>query len=181
MKTLVIHPKDKSTDFLKVIYETIENKTVITGGIYQHELHDLIKKHGRVIMLGHGTPYGLMSIGQFKNNQFHIIDYRTVHLLKEKENNIFIWCNANNFVEHFKLKGFYTGMFISEMAEAKYFRVNTNQELINESNNTFSKLVSDHVDNSCDVIWEQVKKSYYQLTKENNVAHYNHARLYLNT
>ena len=33
MQTLIIHPEDKSTDFLCPIYESIKNKEVIRGGI----------------------------------------------------------------------------------------------------------------------------------------------------
>ncbi|MGM0408353.1 MAG: hypothetical protein ACQERU_10225, partial [Bacteroidota bacterium] len=33
MRTLVIHPKDITTEFLKPIYAPITNKTVITGGV----------------------------------------------------------------------------------------------------------------------------------------------------
>ena len=61
MKTLVIHPEDKSTDFLSPIYAPITNKTVIKGGIYKSELQGLIESHDRIIMLGHGAPYGLLN------------------------------------------------------------------------------------------------------------------------
>ena len=64
MKTLVIHPKDKTTDFLKRIYQNIPNKTVITGGIDQESLNQLIEMHDRILFMGHGSPYGLFSVGQ---------------------------------------------------------------------------------------------------------------------
>ena len=54
MKTLVIHPHDQSTHFLKPIYEDIPNKTVITGGWGIVEVRTLISMHDRIIMMGHG-------------------------------------------------------------------------------------------------------------------------------
>ena len=55
---MVLHPKDESTDFLKHIYNRLENVTVIRGGINKNEIHDLIKEHDQVMMLGHGMPSG---------------------------------------------------------------------------------------------------------------------------
>ena len=43
MKTLIIHPNDRSTDFLSPIYQSVINATVITGGISKDELHNLDK------------------------------------------------------------------------------------------------------------------------------------------
>ena len=66
MKTLIVHPKDDSTFFLDIVYKNIPNKTIITGGITKTELKELIKSHDRVMMMGHGSPGGLFSVGQFK-------------------------------------------------------------------------------------------------------------------
>ena len=68
MKTLIIHPKDSTTTFLKHIYAPILDKTIVTVGIDKSELRELIYNHDRVIMLGHGSPWGLMSVGQFNYN-----------------------------------------------------------------------------------------------------------------
>jgi|GEM_PF-6234508 len=40
IKTLVIHPKDPTTDFLKPIYSNIIDKTVITGGVTKKRLNN---------------------------------------------------------------------------------------------------------------------------------------------
>jgi hypothetical protein len=58
MKTLVIHPEDKTTEFLTTIYANLNNKTVIKGGISKSELRELIEAHDRILMLGHGAPFG---------------------------------------------------------------------------------------------------------------------------
>ena len=119
MKTLIIHPEDKSTDFLTPIYSGFDNTTVIRGGMSKSEVNKQIEKHDRIMMMGHGSPGGLFSVGQFPGSNGYIISHATVDLLQNKEC-IFIWCNADKFVEEHNLKGLYSGMFISEVMEANY-------------------------------------------------------------
>lgn len=64
-KTLVIHPKDKSTDFLKPIYHGRNDVTVITGGCTKEDVARAIDAHDHIVMMGHGTPQGLLAMGQF--------------------------------------------------------------------------------------------------------------------
>jgi hypothetical protein len=64
MKTLVIHPKDRTTDFLKPIYHG-RGYTVITGGCTKADVAKAIDEHDHIIMMGHGTPQGLLAVGQF--------------------------------------------------------------------------------------------------------------------
>ena len=109
MKTLVIHAEDSSTDFLCPIYQTIENKTVLRHGNTKNEIAEQIKIHDKVIMLGHGSPEGLFSVGQFETDNSYIIDSSLTDILAEKEENLYIWCYANQFVEKFDLKGFIPG------------------------------------------------------------------------
>jgi hypothetical protein len=94
LKNLIIHPKDPTTQFLSQIYAPVRNKSVITGGVTKSELRKLIHKHDRIIMLGHGTPYGLLSVDQFPDIGAHIVDESMVGILKGKTENIFIWCNV---------------------------------------------------------------------------------------
>lgn len=65
MKNLIIHPEDPTTSFLSQIYSPLKNKTIVKGGITKSELRELIESHDRVLMLGHGSPYGLLSQAQF--------------------------------------------------------------------------------------------------------------------
>lgn len=118
MKTLVIHPHDTTTLFLEPVYEHVADKTVIRGGITKKELASLVSSHDRIMMMGHGSPWGLLSVGQFPGAGSHIIDYDIAQLLKGKWNSVFIWCNADKYVNCHMLKGFFTGMFISEVREA---------------------------------------------------------------
>jgi hypothetical protein len=179
MKTLIIHPEDESTFFLDIVYKPIENKTVVTGGISKTELMTLIKEHDRVMMMGHGSPGGLFSINKFDNCGAYIIDQQMVPLLKEKKDNVFIWCNADKFVEIFGLQGFYSGMFISEVGEAYYCGLpGTEQDQVDESNYGFVNIIAKYINEDKNVIHENVKKEYGLIAEENPIALYNNNRLY---
>jgi hypothetical protein len=179
MKTLIIHPEDKTTSFLDIVYQPIENKTVVTGGVTKSELNKLIEEHDRVMMMGHGSPWGLFSIGKFRNTGGFVIDQTTVPLLEKKDNSVFIWCNADQFVQKYNLKGFYSGMFISEVGEANYCGLpGTPQEVVDESNYGFCNIIAKYINDDINTIYENVKKEYGVIAEENSVAYYNNLRLY---
>lgn len=182
MKTLVIHPHDKTTDFLKPIYAGIENKTVITGGVDRKYIREMIKQHDRTVMLGHGCPTGLFSVGQFKGNIGMVIDYSMVDLLKQQDNNIYIWCHADQFVNRYNLKGIYSGMFISEVGEALYCLSKTfSQDQVDVSNNLFATVLGEAIMTGGDTesIFENMLDGYAPLVYDNEIADYNYHRLYL--
>lgn len=180
MKTLIIHPKDQSTTFLEIIYKNIEDKTLITGGVTKDEVIELIKTHDRVMMMGHGCPQGLFSIGQFKSHPYGlIIDHSMVEELKKKDNSVFIWCNADQFVNRYSLKGFYTGMFISEVGEAVYCGLpGTGQSDVDESNFKFCDIAAKYINEDIKTAYNGIREEYGVLAEENPVALYNYNRLY---
>jgi hypothetical protein len=145
MKTLVIHPDDRSTDFLCPIYKPVKNKTVFRGGVTKDQLKKYIRDHDRILLLGHGSPDGLFSVGQFNTEDAYIIDESMVESLRGKTN-VYIWCFASEFVKKHSLKGFSTGMFISEVGEALcydfWYLMDDLEHLIDESNFEFSQIVS---------------------------------------
>lgn len=182
-KILVIHPQDESTDFLKPIYRDLENVTLITGGpLWTHEnIVKEIQEHDQVMMMGHGYPGGLFGIG-FRRPT--VINSDCVQALSEKENNIFIWCNADQFVRRHNLKGFFTGMFVSETGEALYCGLGrTEQSIVDESNQKFSSVMNEVLKSSLEPadIFPQIEYQYGLLAKVNKVAEYNHQRLFLET
>ena len=147
MKTLIIHPKDPTTDFLSVIYEDM-NCSIIRNSLSTSLLKNTIKDHDRVIFLGHGTEYGLLGFDRI------FIGSDLVYLLREKEENVYIWCHANKFVEKYKLKGFTTGMIISEWGEAELLLDELDyvatptwmiERDIQSSNNLFSTCVRNNI------------------------------------
>lgn len=179
MNTLVVHPNDKSTSFLDIVYSSIPNKTVITEGISKVELMMEMKNYDRIMMMGHGSPWGLFSVSQFKDSYGYIIDMSFVDILKEKKDNVFIWCNADQFVSKHNLKGFYSGMFISEVVEARYCGLpKAKQKEVDESNFGFCNIISKYINEESNVIYENVKKEYGVLAERNEIAKYNNSRLY---
>ena len=51
MKTLVIHPSDPSTDFLKVIYNDMQDKTVLSSYRGLTKVKEEMQKADRIICL----------------------------------------------------------------------------------------------------------------------------------
>lgn len=170
MKTLVIHPKDSTTDFLKVIYKDHADWTIVTDAtVSKAELKKLIKNHQRIIMLGHGTEDGL--IGSFTRR---IVDSTLVYLLRTKVC-VCVWCNADVFVKRYELTGFYTGMIISDAEEALMFCLRqacTND--IENSNVLFATSIRDSI-NETDIL-DTMKSKY--VAPGNPVVDFNKDNLY---
>ena len=140
MTTLVIHPYDISTNFLDEIYISNKEWKVITKNVSKSYLKREIKNHDRIIFLGHGTELGLLDI----NNKRYVIDSTFVYLLKKKKC-IYVWCNADKFINKYGLKGFYTGMIISEINEAVDNCIMTNSQQLQVSNILFTKSLRDAI------------------------------------
>lgn len=164
MNTLVIHPDDRSTDCLKAIYEG-KGFDVITQS--DEGVADLIPQYDRIIMLGHGSPEGLFSVGQFPGA--YVIDFRHAKLLQGKKN-IYIWCHASDYVKKHDLKGYASGMFISEVYEGHWYKISSTQAAITKSNDHFSELLGKHLE-------EPWKVADQYLNPECEVVKFNHARL----
>jgi len=168
MKTLIIHPKDTSTDFLNDIHKDyivfdVENSS-------KSKLKKAIKSHDKIIMLGHGSSCGLFSS---KQDRF-IIDSNLVYLLREKIL-VGIWCHAVDFAYKYKLKGLFSGMIISEIDEAKNLNIETTFGDIIFSNVLFSDVIKE-----IEIIHD--KKAVSIFRKEYNmkcpVIKFNRERLY---
>ena len=174
---LVIHPADPSTDFLSVIYKDI-SAMVIRQPTPKSRLKVLMADADKIIMLGHGTETG-MGFVKYSNgipmNITPIIDSNMVYLLREKKENIFIWCNADKFVKKYELEGFSTGMFISELDEASMFSVKATKDEIYESNNRFATVVKDYIHKGTKELKNIVREEY---VLDSDVARYNNNRIY---
>lgn len=165
MKTLVIHPKDSTTDFLCEIYSD-KDWTVINTNISKKLLKDKIKSHDRIVMLGHGTEKGLFGFDKY------VIDSTWVYLLREKIC-VCIWCNADVFVKKYELKGFFTGMIISEYEEAIMFCVSTNSQWIAESNTGFALAIKNSIDEE-----NMLEKAKMLYEGNSSVVEFNRNNLY---
>jgi len=179
-KTLIIHPQDDSTMFLNPIYHGVTNKFVLSERLNDRkEIKNKILQHDRIMIMGHGSPFGLFSVGHSEDT--FLIDYSHAPLLKEKKNNVLIWCHADKYVEKNNLKGFYTGMFISEVMEAELYNLKgVTQKMIDESNNCFSKIIGETINKLPEEMYKEITQGEYKrLSAHNIVAEYNIQRLYL--
>jgi hypothetical protein len=130
----------------------------------------------RFIMMGHGSPWGLFSM----THKGMLINDDTARLLTPCSQNVYIWCNADQYVKGNKLRGFYTGMFISEVGEAKYCGLkDITQAQVDESNNAFAQIVGKYINESVQSMHMKVRKEYGVLAEKNPVAEYNWQRLYV--
>ena len=118
---IVIHPNDRTTSFLRKIYEGENNVTIIDENWNSRNIREKIgssDKSELIMMLGHGYNRGLFA--PYGDNQFArtIVDDRLVYLLKEHPC-VGIWCYANEFAENYGLRGLFSGMIVSEESEAQ--------------------------------------------------------------
>ena len=173
MKTVVIHPKDETTDFLSSIYAN-KDWTVMNSKLTKTALTKQIKAHDRIVLLGHGCELGLL---QFKEL---IIDQAYVSLLKHKSC-VCIFCHADRFVNEHGLKGFYTGMFCSDLLEVFENDIDSNWDDIRHSNVLFAEAVNKSIDT--DNMLENVKEMYMYKGEEiyeGDLINFNRDRLYFN-
>ena len=170
MKTIVIHPEDTSTDFLKEIYRGKPWDIVTDLSLSEQELLVTLATYDRIILMGHGSPHGLFGGGGL------IITEESVPLLLQKET-VCIWCHADKFVKQHGLTGFYTGMFISEIDEALYCGVaKGTEEMIEVSNLLFAQSASYFLD--AHYTLENILALYRSYDTENPIIEYNRKRLY---
>ena len=137
---IVIHPKDRTTSFLRAIYAGEKKNTLIDETWSNRRIREAIgtaPPSEKIMMLGHGYGGGLFA--PMGDNQFGrlIVDGGLVYLLREKTC-IGIWCHANEFAEKYGLSGLFTGMIISEKQEADNLGVDVEGEDMALNNNQFA-------------------------------------------
>lgn len=178
MKTLVIHPFDTTTLFLSDIYDDVDNEKnnyqIIDTNVSKQYLKNEIKSSDRIIMLGHGTESGLIGYGRY------VINSDLIYLLKDKIC-VCIWCNANIFVEKYKLKGLYSGMIISEYDEALQYSINTTLVNIQQSNLLFANTLKQYIDEEYSTEnLTKIKNLYKSNIIDNPVINFNVDNIFVN-
>ena len=168
MKTLVVHPKDKTTDYLSDIYSDKKDWTVINQEVSFSDLSHYIGANDRIVMLGHGCSRGMFGYGGF------VIDRQVAPLLWQKEC-VGIWCYADGFFKEHNLKGLYTGMIISEYAEAVLYLENFSTNHVGHSNRLFAKAFRQHIDEKR--ILEKVLAEY--VDGENPIIEFNRKNIFV--
>ena len=87
-----------------------------------------------VFLLGHGSPYGLLDM-----RYGLVIGNADAELLRDRPNLVGIWCYASDYACKHGLKGFFSGMFISEPPEALMNDVEATDEEVDEKVWDFSR------------------------------------------
>lgn len=134
----VIHPKDRSTDSLKILYDGIDNLEILTDPdmfssdvkhFLNHRTNDTV-----FMILGHGSPNGLFSrfddTGEPTSFDKIVVAHQHAYYLRKIPANrlIGIFCYANEFAKNERLHGLFSGMFISEYKEALELGIDTTEE-----------------------------------------------------
>jgi hypothetical protein len=172
MKTLVIHPKDHTTDFLTPVWEENHEWTVVrSNSVSKSELRRQIKQHDRIVCMGHGCEEGLFRVGKYNSL---MIDSTFVQLLREKDC-VFVWCNSDVFFRRYGLRGFFTGMIISEAEEALYCCVPFSLNDIKNANEKLAEVLKEAIHHDSRTMYHIVKDSYIP---ESNVEFFNLSNIY---
>ena len=101
---------------LGLIYRDIADVTLFDSWEHRPDILRAIAAAPRgesILLLGHGFPHGLLDL-----RYGIVVGDGDAHLLKDRPNLVGIWCYASDYARNHSLKGFFSGMFISEEAEA---------------------------------------------------------------
>lgn len=181
--TLVIHCADGSTDMLSQLYEGKGWDVLRDGSIAESELHDLFKCHSKVVMLGHGSPSGLINVQRNKGGKrWTVVDNRFTEDLKDKKLFV-IWCSADAFFDKIGIgQGqFITGNIPSETYESLYAGcgyISPNEML--ENITYWSKLCADKIDaclnGNVKPSVDYIRRKYIERYGDHPVTRYNAIR-----
>lgn len=141
---LVIHPKDRTTDVLHVLYSGL-GAQVVADDCSNRELgHLLHHTRERIMLLGHGSDRGLFYRKDDTQSRFDkiIVGHPQGYLLRRQSCSIIgVWCHADMFARAEGLHGLFSGMIVTEMSEAKEYGVLTDKESMDNANRImFSQL-----------------------------------------
>src|SRR5574344_1584914 len=136
---LVVHPKDRTTAMLQLLYEGQEVHMIDQSFSKKDICHVLNRTsiYERIMLLGHGSDKGLFSRANDEEDVFNRLMIYHAHaryLRKHVGNMIGMWCNADLFAKAEGLHGLFTGMIITEMSEALIYEIDTNQEELDREN-----------------------------------------------
>jgi hypothetical protein len=177
IRTLVIHPRDSSTDFLKDVYRNLSSFTLIQGGVTRAEIVEALIDHERIILLGRGSEKGLYASGVFDTISPYIVDEEMFPWLFGKEN-IFIWRNSDLFAYFNQLQGLFTGKFACTLEKVYFYKIKKGSfEHVEESNNLFSTLLGDLLHLPASAIYPALRECYGRQGMNNPVIDFNCQRL----
>jgi len=178
-KTLIIHIDDPTTAFMKKVYEGTK-ATVLNSYVPVDEMNSLLEEHDRIIMIGHGNPKGLFShpMSLLRDNNYegdgYIISDKNVEVLSTKKDCVYLWCDADRFIIDNQLTGFYSGMYISELGEARILQIDeATEQQMDEANEALITAFKDVDTKSAQQLSIDLRQNLSRLADTNPIAAYN--------
>lgn len=137
---LVIHPKDRTTAMLSVLYEGSSGARLLddpaTGKEIERAIHHTPISE-RIMLLGHGSDRGLFWRKDDMQPFFDgiLIGHKhAFHLRRHGANLVAVFCNANLFALGNGLHGLFSGMIITEKEEAAEYGITISEEELKMEN-----------------------------------------------
>ena len=175
---LVIHPSDRTTDFLRTLYEGREDVRLLTGKESRKELGSILfhlRPGERVMLLGHGTDAGLFRLEE--EGEYRLYAGHTVAYALRKHPVIGIWCHADLFARKECLHGLFSGMIVSEMQEAQEYGIACSQEELDRENVNLAERLRALLDE--DVPFQQMPARLAAMdTARSQLTRFNYDNLY---
>lgn len=176
---LFIHPQDETTAFLSIVYRNMlnDNNTLVSDNyISNSSLNKLLQSHRNIIILGHGCQDGLLCQTN-KYDRFNrlMINSKHVQALRNANMVIGIWCHSDKFFDKYRINGFASGMFVSDIDEANDYCLPLSSYDIEESNALLAKSLSEILPLTYDsnAIYEYLKTQFIKISSSNRIAKFN--------
>ena len=182
MIMLVIHPTDRTTEMLSILYEGLEARLIeadCSNKEMGHLLHHTSPSE-RIMLLGHGSDKGLFFRKSDEEEDFDgiIVGHPQAYYLRKHCGGIIgIWCHAMEFAKKEGLHGLFSGMIISEMSEAEEYGVTTDKESMDRTNRLMFTQLRRLLDNGTPLheIPERLKALD---TTQSDLSRFNYERFY---
>ena len=179
---LVIHPTDRTTEMLSILYKGLGARLIETDCSSKEMGYQLrhTSPSERIMLLGHGSNNGLYYRKNDKEEDFNgiIVGHPQAYYLRKHCGGIIgIWCHAVEFAKKEGLHGLFSGMIISEMSEAEENGVVTNKESMEQTNRIMFTQLRRLLDNGTPLheIPERLKALD---TTQSDLSRFNYERFY---
>ena len=134
MKATIVHSNagDTDTRVLAALWDGIPDARVLdvrpgTPGARRAVDVAIAEEEDALVLCGHGSPQGLFdpsvmargNLAAIARNPPYLVDVRNAPSIRARRV-VGVWCYAASFAESAGLRGFFTGMFVSNPAEAAF-------------------------------------------------------------
>ena len=133
---IIVNVKEDTNNF-GYLFNGIKDCNVLINPSKSRVRKLLKESKNDLVLYGHGWDSGLFNTDW--NGE--LVGPREVEWLRQR-NVVGLWCYAGNFADKYKLHGFFTSMFISNIDEANQLLVPSTPEIILEESIKFNKLVN---------------------------------------